>query len=102
MITLADAKLHCRVDGDAEDSLISRYIDAAKETISRQLNRNLYDVAVPADDEDGMVINAAIEAAILLLIGTWYANRESVQTGLQELPNGVGMLIKPYRLNAGL
>ncbi|HHE5336692.1 TPA: head-tail connector protein, partial [Klebsiella pneumoniae] len=30
-ITLAEAKLHCRIDGNDEDTLIQAYIDAALE-----------------------------------------------------------------------
>jgi uncharacterized phiE125 gp8 family phage protein len=44
-------------------------------------------------------VPAALKAAILLLIGHWYANREAVVTGTiaTELPISVEALITPYR-----
>jgi uncharacterized phiE125 gp8 family phage protein len=41
----------------------------------------------------------AIKAAILLLIGHWYANREAVNVGniTSELPIAVDALLRPYR-----
>jgi uncharacterized phiE125 gp8 family phage protein len=44
-------------------------------------------------------VPAAIKAAILLLIGHWYANREAVSVGhvATELPMAVDALIEPYR-----
>lgn len=42
-ITLAEAKLHCRVDGDSEDSLLTTLIRAARLHAERETNR-----AIPA------------------------------------------------------
>lgn len=42
-ITLAEAKLHLRVDQNAEDALISTLIVAARETAEKRLNRTLID-----------------------------------------------------------
>lgn len=44
-------------------------------------------------------VPSAIKAAILLLIGHWYANREAVAAGpnASELPLGVTALLAPYR-----
>ncbi|MDF1606959.1 head-tail connector protein [Hoeflea sp. YIM 152468] len=59
---------------------------------------------VPADGEIPAIpaqstVPAAIKTAILLLIGNWYENRESVVTGTiaSELPLAVDALIAPYR-----
>ena len=42
-----------------------------------------------------------IEVALLLLIGHWYENRESVSSsGHQEVPMGVDMLLAPHRIHA--
>jgi uncharacterized phiE125 gp8 family phage protein len=40
-ITLAEAKLHCRVDGNDEDTLISALITAAREQCEHILGRSL-------------------------------------------------------------
>jgi uncharacterized phiE125 gp8 family phage protein len=44
-------------------------------------------------------VPSALKAAILLLIGHWYGNREAVVTGTiaTELPMAVAALIEPYR-----
>lgn len=42
-------------------------------------------------------VPAALKAAILLLVGHWYANREAVGEAMAELPLGVAALIAPYR-----
>lgn len=42
-----------------------------------------------------------VEIAVLLLVGHWYENRESVSQGsFQEVPMGVDMLLAPYRIHA--
>ncbi|SJN11560.1 Phage protein [Halomonas citrativorans] len=43
-----------------------------------------------------------VEVAILLLIGHWYENRESVVIGTitSAVPMGVDMLLAPYRIHA--
>lgn len=44
-------------------------------------------------------VPAALKAAVLLLAGHWYANREAVVTGTiaTELPMAIAALIAPYR-----
>ena len=42
-------------------------------------------------------VPAALKSAILLDIGTLYENRESVTTGLSELPLAYDMLVMPFR-----
>ena len=48
----------------------------------------------------GSNVPEAIKAAMLLLIGTWYENRESVSLGaaVADLPFGVDALLTPYRI----
>ena len=52
-IELAEAKLHCRIDGDDEDLLIQAYIDAALEVcqkhIGKRFDSNPYAVALSRD-----------------------------------------------------
>lgn len=44
-------------------------------------------------------VPAAIKAAMLLMIGHWYANREAINVGniVSELPLGAMSLLEPYR-----
>ena len=49
---------------------------------------------------DGMVVNEAIKAAVLLIVGHLYANREDVVVGVSvaQLPNGAEWLLQPYKV----
>lgn len=47
---------------------------------------------------DPAVVPAALKAAIMLLVGHWYQNREAVaENSLVELPMAVNALIAPFR-----
>jgi ethanolamine utilization microcompartment shell protein EutS len=52
----------------------------------------------------GLVINKAIVAACLLILGNLYANREDVVIGTisSELPKGSTSLLMPYRIKMGV
>jgi len=52
----------------------------------------------------GMVVNPAIQAACLLILGHLFANREDVATGVTvaELPMGSRHLLGPYRIRMGV
>lgn len=154
-VTLAEAKLHLRVDGTDEDALIGLYINAAEQSAMSLLDRGVYvdgtalgaakaaapgglesasaayDAAIEAaqamtDDAlqaaatqaaenawlkacvthrqtmDGMVVNEAIRAAVLLIVGSLYAQREDVVVGasVAALPNGAEWLLAPYKVYA--
>ena len=79
MIDLARVKLHLRVDGDEEDTLITGYFEAAKSHVSMHCDRELVETAPTEPDQMG--ITPDVEQAILLLVGHWYANREAVALG---------------------
>lgn len=51
---------------------------------------------------DGMVVNEAIKAAVLLIVGSLYAQREDVVVGVSvaQLPNGAEWLLAPYMVYA--
>lgn len=80
---LATIKLHLIVGHSADDAIISIYSSAAEKAISNYIG---------ADYDDNNTVHIQ---AKLLLIGTWYANRESVVTGtmVNELPNGISFLL---------
>lgn len=52
----------------------------------------------------GFVINSAIQAACLLILGHLFANREDVATGVTvaEIPMGSRHLLAPYRTGMGV
>lgn len=78
---LSLVKLQLRIDDDyeAEDSLIQSYIDAARAHIEQHCDRKIVD-SEPANDEE-MALTPDVQQALLLLVGHWYANRESVVIG---------------------
>lgn len=98
MVTLEQVKHQCRIDHNDEDTLLLGYVDAARDHVQRYLDRTIYDVAVPSEDPDGVLDNASIDQATLMLVGHWYAHRESVsETSMNEVPMGVTSLLAPYR-----
>lgn len=98
MIDLALVKSHLRVDGAEDDALIQAYIDAAISTFELWTNRKLV-AALPETVENHLLITAAIQQGALLLIGHWYANRESVVVGVSaaEVPMATKSLWMPHR-----
>lgn len=96
---------HLRVESPDPEELeyITVLVGAAVMTVSNDINRELF----PSDKSpdpmtypDAVAIDHALKVAILLLVGTWYENRESVAVGVstQEMPLAYHMLIRPYRL----
>lgn len=109
MLELDIIKQHVRLEPDEteDDALLDTYAAAAASLVENKTGRTLYATtsAVPVDDDGvvtddhALVLNDDLVTAMLLLIGTWYANRESVVVGSisSELPMGVKALIEPYR-----
>lgn len=95
-VTLADAKLHLRVDHAEEDALIGSLIAAARETAEHQLGGKM-SVLWPSGD-----VPASVKQWVLLTVGTLYASREAVQQGQQsELPRQFhDGLLDPWRVYA--
>lgn len=112
LVTLEQARLHLRVDETDEDTLITLWISAAELSAQSFLGRNVYadqtelDAAVNAGTagDDPMVINDLIRAAILLMVGHLYANREDVAAGVtfSRLPVGAEYLLMPNRVQMGV
>jgi hypothetical protein len=98
MIDLALVKSHLRVDGVDEDALIQAYTDAAISAFEAWTNRKLVTV-LPDPVENHLLITKSIEQGALLLIGHWYANRESVAVGVSvsEMPMATKSLWMPHR-----
>lgn len=90
MLTLAEAKLHCRIDGTDEDSLLVAMIDAATAAVGDYLN---------ATEPLTATAPAPVRAAALLLVGSMYAFREDlIERPMHSNPT-FARLLNPYRLN---
>lgn len=104
IITLAVAKAHLLEDTTDRDADITLKLGAAEQAAMDYCNRTIYeDAESMGSDLDGVVINAAIKAAILLNLGHLCVNREGVDTvQKQELPLGIRSLLQPYRIGIGM
>ncbi|MFI0472245.1 head-tail connector protein [Halomonas sp. HMF6819] len=109
MLELEIIKQHLRLEpeDDEDDVLLETYCNAAARYVENHTGRKLYATAndVPKDVDgnviydNALVLDDDVTTAILLLIGHWYANRESVVVGVNAsaLPMAVSALIDPYR-----
>lgn len=122
-VTLAEAKQHLYVTHNSDDALIGAFITAARETVERQTAYALATASYEWTPEGGRTsplpiapgtvtsaadaypitfdtvpgpAPAALKAAILLLVGDLYANREASGDKLEENP-AVQNLMFPYR-----
>lgn len=114
IITTAQALAHLRVDAGVEDDLIALYINAAVQSASDFLGRKIYansddmaaSVLAGTAGDDPIVINDAVRAAILLILGQMHAYREDVVVGtsssVMPLPVGSRQLLFPYRAGLGV
>ncbi|MBF7956132.1 head-tail connector protein [Rahnella victoriana] len=105
VLDLDIVKNHCRVESDftLDDSLFQIYTGAAKRYVETWTRRTLYLLNTDPGfdtDENRLLLDDDIRAAMLLLIGHWYANRESVVVGdnVVTLPLAVESLLQPYRV----
>lgn len=93
MLTVDDLKKHLNIDHDEDDAYIEDLISVAKDAVETYINRPLAEMV--GDDNK---LKPAIRHACRLLVGTWYANRESVVFSTpSELPDGVVALLLPLR-----
>ncbi|MBJ9352434.1 phage gp6-like head-tail connector protein [Citrobacter koseri] len=105
MLDIGIVKEHCRVDSDftGDDALLNLYTSAAARYVETWTRRKLYaskESPGYAEDEDSILPGDDVKAAMLLLIGHWYANREAVNIGniTTEVPFAVEALLQPYRI----
>lgn len=101
MIELTKVKVHLRVDAADEDELLQDYIDAAVSAFETWCNRTLVAPGDPLPEPLGnaLALSKSIAQGVLLLVGHWYANRESGVVGLvtSELPLSTQALWRPHR-----
>ncbi len=105
MLDIGIVKEHCRVDSDftGDDALLNLYTGAAARYVETWTRRKLYESEESpgyAEDADSILPGGDVKAAMLLLIGHWYANRETVSVGqtVAEAPFAVEALLQPYRI----
>lgn len=93
-IDLETAKKWLNIEPQFEDDdlLIWALIDAAQAATEKYIDKPLEDIV-----KDG-VLPTPIKQAMLFLIGTWYAQRESVSTAsCSEVPHTFELLCDLYR-----
>ena len=88
-ITLAEAKLHCRVDGTDEDALIQAYVDAALEVCQKHIGKRF---------DNGLEFTPAIKIGCLMYVSQLYEYRTMIgDTDAKEIPMAVSALWSVYR-----
>lgn len=89
-VTIDLAKAHMKVDGTAEDELISLYLEAAETWCGNYIGKPIADLEpVPAD----------VKIAILRLVSFYFECRNIATFGLsmQLAPHGVTSILDSYR-----
>jgi uncharacterized phage protein (predicted DNA packaging) len=76
MITLTDAKLFLRIDGDEEDTLVSSLLIMSTELVEGILRRKISEFET---------IPETIKQAVLLAVATLYENRQGGKEGLNTV-----------------
>ena len=92
MLTLAETKLHLRVDHDDEDVLIEALMATATAACADFLNMPAEDLVV--------AVPAPVKSAALLLVGTLYEQRESQGDRPYNRNPTFEALLNPYRVHA--
>ncbi len=88
-ITLEEMKLHCRIDGDEEDQLISGCIAAALEACQIHIGKRF---------DDGLEFTPAIKIGCMMYASQLYEYRTTVgDKDTKEIPLTIGMLWSVYR-----
>ena len=90
LLTLADVKLHCRIDHNDEDSLLGALIATATTAVADYMN------VTSVDDTAA----APVKSAALLLVGDLYSSREAVGERQFYKNPTFENLLNPYRVHA--
>ena len=90
LLTLDEAKLHCRIDHNDEDSLLGALIATATTAVADYMNVTSVDDTAPAP----------VKSAALLLVGSLYEQRESQGDRPYNKNPAFEMLLAPYRVHA--
>lgn len=105
MIEMSIIKAHCRIEPDFtdDDNLLGIYSGAASRYVQTWTRRTLYQLNTDPGydtDENRLLLDDDIRAAMLLLIGHWYSNREAVIIGQapSSVPLAVEALLQPHKI----
>ena len=90
LLTLDEAKLHCRIDHDDEDSLLGALIATATTAVADYMNMDADDLDTDAP--------APVKSAALLLVGDLYAHREAQGERAMHRNTTFERLLNPYRV----
>lgn len=100
VLTLDEIKAHLRLDGNEEDAQLTLLSDAAEDYATQYMGRSL-----PWLDDEGapVPVPASVRAALLLVIGDLYENREGAFVGVSRVDNPtVERLLHFYRVGLGV
>jgi len=98
VVTLSEAKAHLRVTDTSEDTIIQTYMEAAVEQVRNFLNQD-----IPGEGDSPSAVPFSIKAAVLLIIGGLFENRESIILGQTVQDNPAVMnLLYPHRVDIGI
>ena len=90
LLTLEEAKLHCRIDHDDEDALLGALIATATAAVADYMNVTSVDSTAAAP----------VKSAALLLVGDLYLNRESQGGQAYHHNPTFERLLNPYRVHS--
>ncbi len=100
-IDIAIAKMHLRVDSDIEDDYIKSLISAAIKFAQKYIGKTIVneDETPPDGVIDPLVMDDDLQHGLLMLVGYWYENRETVNIGniVNELPMASAAIFDMYR-----
>ena len=110
LVTIDQARAQVAAMPHHDPELVT-YVAAAEQAAEDFLNRKVYadadELAAAVLDGaagcDPMIVNDAIRAAILLMVGHLFRNREAVgEKSFNELPLGFHALLWPHRIGLGV
>jgi uncharacterized phage protein (possible DNA packaging) len=96
LINLDDVKMHLRVDDDTEDVYIGTLITGAVTFVENHIGKKF-----STQPNDGLLVfDDNIRQAVLMIIGHWYAVRETVNVGnvVNDVPFATTAILDQYRV----
>lgn len=95
-LQLDELKQHCNVDGffHDDDAILASIGEAVEKIVEMHIDDPLEAIA----NENGGTLPQALKQAMLLLVGTYYANRESVAYGTpNEVPQAYNYILALFQ-----